>query len=148
MTDLYSEWRDFYAEKVRSWMSLEELRAECGKLQTADSPSPELLLVHAMHALEELRAEVERLRTDGASAVRWAPGSAYWSEVLRELFGPDARKGIDALEARYLAALERADTAEALLRQALDALERGAWDTLRGRNAAEAIRNHLGVKND
>ena len=74
MTDLYSEWRDFYAEKVRSWMSLEELRAECGKLQTVDSPSPELLLVHAMHALEELRAEVERLRTDGASAV-WGDSS-------------------------------------------------------------------------
>lgn len=53
MTDLYSEWRDFYAEKVRSWMSLEELRAECGKLQTVDNPSPEVLLVHAMHALEE-----------------------------------------------------------------------------------------------
>ena len=68
MTDLYSDWRDFYADKVRSWMSLEELRAECGKLQTVDNPSPEVLLVHAMHALEELQAEVERLRTDGASA--------------------------------------------------------------------------------
>lgn len=53
MTDLYSEWRDFYTEKVRSWMSLEELRAECGKLQTVDSPSPEVLLVHAMHALDQ-----------------------------------------------------------------------------------------------
>ena len=31
MTDRYKEWRDFYAEKVRSWMSLEELRAECCK---------------------------------------------------------------------------------------------------------------------
>src|SRR5690606_32042576 len=64
MTDLYSEWRDFYAEKVRSWMSLEELRAECGKLRTVDSPSPEVLRIHAMHALEELQAEVERLRAD------------------------------------------------------------------------------------
>lgn len=51
--DLYSEWRAFYAEKVRSWMSLEELRAECGKLTTTDGTSPELLLIHAMHALEE-----------------------------------------------------------------------------------------------
>ncbi|WP_395138351.1 hypothetical protein [Schlegelella aquatica] len=33
---------------------------------------------------------------------------------------------------------------EALLRQALEALERGAWDTLRGRNAAAAIRERLG----
>lgn len=115
MTDLYSEWRDFYAEKVRSWMSLEELRAECGKLQTVDNPSPEVLLIHAMHALEELQAEVERLRDDGASAVRWAPGSAYWSEVLVELFGPDARKGIDVLEARWRKEIERAERlAEAL----------------------------------
>lgn len=67
--------------------------------------------------VERLRAEVERLRTDGASAVRWAPGSAYWSEVLEELFGPDARKGIDVLEARWRKELERADTAVALLRQ-------------------------------
>lgn len=53
MTDRYQEWRDFYAENVRSWMSLEELRAECGKLTTTDATSPELLLIHAMHALEE-----------------------------------------------------------------------------------------------
>lgn len=33
---------------------------------------------------------------------------------------------------------------EALLREALEALERGAWDTLRGRNAAAAIRARLG----
>ncbi len=56
MTDLYSEWRDFYAERVNSWMGLEELRAECGKLLTVDNPSPELLLIHAMHALEECAA--------------------------------------------------------------------------------------------
>lgn len=35
---------------------------------------------------------------------------------------------------------------EALLRQALKALERGAWDTLSGRNAAAAIRERLGEK--
>jgi len=65
--------------------------------------------------IEALRAEVERLRTDGASAVRWAPGSAYWSEVLVELFGPDARKGIDVLEARWRKEIERAERlAEAL----------------------------------
>lgn len=58
----YEEWRDFYAKRVSSWMSLEELRAECGKLTTTDGTSPELLLIHAMHALEELQAEVERLR--------------------------------------------------------------------------------------
>ena len=56
---------------------------------------------------ERLRGEVERLRTDGASAIRWAPESAYWSSVLRDLFGPDARKGIDALEARCQATGEK-----------------------------------------
>lgn len=62
-SDLYLEWRDFYAERVSSWMGLEELRAECGKLTTADGTSPELLLIHAMHALEECvqRDEMRRL---------------------------------------------------------------------------------------
>ena len=57
--DRYEEWRNFYAEKVRSWMSLEELRAECGKLTTTDAPSPEVLLIHAMHALEERERRFE-----------------------------------------------------------------------------------------
>lgn len=91
----------------------------------------------AIDEIEALRAEVARLRDDGASAVRLAPGSAYWSEVLKELFGQDARKGIDVLERRWQAALERADKLtealrelqgreqrdEALLRQALEALD-------------------------
>ena len=78
MTDLYSEWRGFYTKHVNSWMSLEELRSECGMLQKVNPPNPEVLLIHAMHALEEcvqrdeallrqaleaLRAEVERLRS-------------------------------------------------------------------------------------
>lgn len=64
---------------------------------------------------ERLRAEVERLRTDGASAVRWAPSSSHWSAVLRELFGPNARDGIDATEARLREERERAERlAEAL----------------------------------
>jgi hypothetical protein len=66
---------------------------------------------------EALREEVERLRTDGASAVRWAPGSAYWSEVLVELFGPDARKGIDVLETRWRKELERAERLAEALRE-------------------------------
>lgn len=52
-TNRYDEWRDFYAKRIISWMNLEELRTECGKLATADKTSPELLLIHAMHALEE-----------------------------------------------------------------------------------------------
>ena len=37
---------------------------------------------------------------------------------------------------------------EALLRQALEALEHGAWDTLGGRNAAFAIRDRLGLEQE
>ena len=72
MTDRYSEWRDFYAEKVRSWMSLEELRAECGMLQTTDATSPEVLLIHAMHALEECAQRDEALLREALYALEYA----------------------------------------------------------------------------
>ena len=75
MTDLYSEWRDFYAEKVRSWMSLEELRAECGKLQTTDATSPEVLLIHAMHALEECAQRDEALLRQALEALELRCGT-------------------------------------------------------------------------
>jgi hypothetical protein len=44
----------------------------------------------------------------------------------------------------YECAVGQIECDEALLRQVLEALERGAWDTLRGRNAAAAIRERLG----
>ena len=69
MTDRYEEWRDFYAKRVSSWMSLEELRAECGKLTTTDATSPELLLIHAMHALEEREKRDEALRAEVLEAL-------------------------------------------------------------------------------
>jgi hypothetical protein len=66
--------------------------------------------------VERLRAEVERLR-----------GLAEKRRVL-------------------LCEVTGAGMADrALLRQALEALERGAWDTLSGRNAAFAIRERLGL---
>lgn len=34
-------------------------------------------------------------------------------------------------------------TDKEVMQQALDALEKGAWDTLRGRNAAEALRTAI-----
>ena len=107
MTDLYSEWRDFYAEKVLSWMSLEELRAECGKLLTVDSPSPEVLLIHAMHVLERyeqrneaLRAEVDVLKAENKrllDALRqiteWPDGgNRYGQENIKRF----AKAAIDA----------------------------------------------------
>lgn len=78
MTELYSEWRDFYAEKVSSWMSLEELRAECGKLKTADATSPELLLIHAMHALEECVQRDEAMLRQVLEALLGQRGEPDW----------------------------------------------------------------------
>ena len=72
---------------------------------------------------ERLRAEVERLRTDGASAVRWAPGSAYWSDVLKELFGPNARDGISVVETRWRKEHERAERLSEALREVADDLD-------------------------
>ena len=49
----------------------------------------------------------------------------------------------------YECAVGQVERDEALLRQALEvleALEQGAWDTLRGRNAAAAIRERLGER--
>lgn len=54
--------------------------------------------------------------------------------------------GLNPVGCPYCKQSEQAAEIEALLRQALDALERGAWDTLRGRNAAFAIRERLGEK--
>jgi len=54
----------------------------------------------AITALEAALAQEQAVTDDMRSAVRWAPSSAYWSDRLREFFGPDAREGIDALERR------------------------------------------------
>jgi hypothetical protein len=53
--------------------------------------------------------QAEPVTEDMKAAVRWAPSSAYWSERLREFFGPDAREGIDALERRIAGAQEQAE---------------------------------------
>jgi hypothetical protein len=73
----YAEWRDFYSRRVTGWMRLEELRIECARLQDAGGkPSPELLLVHAMHELERLHAELDKIRHYASNAAQ-ARGMAY-----------------------------------------------------------------------
>lgn len=52
----YSEWSDFYAGRITEWLTLDGLRAEVAKLATVDAPSPERLLIHAMHLLEAQQA--------------------------------------------------------------------------------------------
>lgn len=64
----------------------------------------------AYHRCAEYRKELEALQPQdrdyedikelGGQAVRWAPFSAHWSAELVRLFGPDAREGINELEAR------------------------------------------------
>lgn len=77
-SNLYSEWRDFYAKRVSSWMSLEELRAECGKLTTADGASPGLLLIHAMHALEGCEQRDEAMLRQALEALLGQRGEPDW----------------------------------------------------------------------
>ncbi len=73
----YAEWRDFYEQRITGWMRLEQLRAEVAQLQDAGSdPSPELLLVHAMHELERLHAELDKIRQYASNAAQ-ARGMAY-----------------------------------------------------------------------
>lgn len=84
--------------------------------QFSSSSHPVGRLCHeAAAALKAALAQQEEPVTeDMKSAVRWAPSSAYWSQRLRELFGPDAREGIDALERR----LAEAQQAEPVQEQA------------------------------
>lgn len=86
-SNLYSEWRAFYTEKVSSWMSLEELRAECGKLTTTDGTSPELLLIHAMHALEECVQRDEALLRQALSALECSDW--YMGQLELIVYSPD-----------------------------------------------------------
>ena len=145
MTDRYDEWRDFYLERVGSWMSLEELRAECGKLTTADAPSTEVLLIHAMHALEwcEQRAAPQQPAARPPKPKECMNGcpDRQVCDHCQWPPGPDQQPAAVNEALRKLE--ERVQRDEALLRQAL---EHGAWVTLSGRIAAAAIRERLGIK--
>ena len=54
----------------------------------------------ARAALQSRDRDYEDIKELGGQAVRWAPFSAHWSAELVRLFGPDAREGINLLEAR------------------------------------------------
>lgn len=94
----------------------------------------------------ELRAALAsqaQVTDDMRNAVRFAPSSAYWSERLRELFGPNARDGIDAME-RQIAALAAAAPSPApaslmsVVEQILDVGHMNTEDLARLRAAWEA----------
>lgn len=80
----------------------------------------------ASHAARRI-AELEAERDNIAWAVRFAPTSAHWSEMLKELLGPDAREGIDFLDHQLIEARTRIEALEAerdRLREELETLAR------------------------
>lgn len=76
----------------------ERLEAEIVRTVSLDilhqAAASEIRRLRAALAAQAVPAVTDDMR----NAVRWAPSSAYWSEKLKEFFGPDARTGIDALE--------------------------------------------------
>lgn len=72
----YAEWREFYERRINGWMTLHDLRDAVGRMQSAgEDPSPELLLIHAMHMLEQraswLDGEPQNLQAAAADADEW-----------------------------------------------------------------------------
>jgi hypothetical protein len=61
MSTEYEQWRDFYAAKITNWMTVGEIREECGRLARVGSPSTEMVLVHAMRELERVQAQRDQL---------------------------------------------------------------------------------------
>ena len=73
-----------------------------------DDTTPVVLLCYNLSGrLKAALSQQSAVTDDMRYAVRFAPSSAHWSERLLELFGPDARKGIDALEAQLREALSQ-----------------------------------------
>lgn len=54
----YAAWAAFHAGHISEWLTLDQLRAECGRLASVGAPSPELLLSHAMRLLDAPAAVV------------------------------------------------------------------------------------------
>lgn len=54
----YAAWSAFHAGHISEWLTLDQLRAECGRLASVGAPSPELLLSHAMRLLDAPAAAV------------------------------------------------------------------------------------------
>lgn len=113
----------------------------CGKLAEEHKSDPVLFA-----ALTDAAAIIRDLMRGRLQASQAHPVPS--DRALRLAYGLQRYKtpavAGQAAELRRLHAQAAQD--EALLRQALEALERGAWDTLRGRNAAAAIRERLGEK--
>lgn len=103
LADQYQSWRAFYGERVKAWLSTEELRDACGGLKDASSaPNTELLLVHAMRELERLSTELQQARQEvqqqahqlaQQEAATRAQERERWVELLTEKWHAGEGKG-------------------------------------------------------
>ncbi len=95
-----------------------------GKIASLKAANPakianECSPTHIKNVIEDLVSELVEVYENGIatddmrSAVRFAPSSAYWSDVLRNFFGDDARTGICALEAQIWEKIGRISEMEA-----------------------------------
>lgn len=94
------------------------------RLQRTDNGEGEYIepTIAAQWHAWQARAALAPVSEDAAQAVRWAPSSAYWSQRLVEIFGPDARKGINALEAQLRDAQQAQPVADKLADKLAEAL--------------------------
>lgn len=98
-----------------------------------------------------LQTEIMRLKTvtdDMKMAVRWAPSSAYWSTVLVNIFGPNARDGINALEKQLreqIAVGTRQGMGVVLTHEERDAFKRfhETWEDDIGYDVPKEMMKHL-----
>lgn len=81
---------------------------------------------------------------DKYSPPRLYDGQMFHEGQMRAYARANSARAIAPLQAEIEALRRQIERDEGLLRQALKALEYGAWDTLSGRNAAAAIRERLG----
>lgn len=104
------------------WEEVKRLTLEMGRLQQQYDEQTACVIVHRGSMI----------------ACSDAMRAAYYDEHYRAEWLAEALQKLE----------EHRQSDEALLRQALEALERGAWDTLSVRNAAFAIRENLGLEQE
>lgn len=93
---------DWIDARARETFSRHKSVARGQQITAADNPESHLIWAALKWAeAHPPKPAAQPIVTDDMRmAVRWAASSAYWSQVLIDIFGPDARDGIYALEAQ------------------------------------------------
>lgn len=89
---------------------------------------------------EQAQPVAEIVTEEMKMAVRWAPSSAYWSQVLVEIFGSDARMGIDSLEKQLREALTTQPQRKPLTDKEIEEITKRLDDTVIGWSTHEFAR--------